>query len=159
MNKRRTDPAAASTANHPCLASEKALPVAWRKHHARLLQLRERVIRDAMDLSAEMAEPAAFSSCAAEPKTDSFDRDLAFILLSFEENALGEIEAALERIEDGRYGTCELTGEPIPKPRLDAIPWARYTARAQVEVERTSETPRARLNALGSMRPGMPDSK
>src|SRR5690349_283196 len=124
MKSKRIDPVPASASNHSGLAApEKAPPGAWRKHHVRLLQLRERVIRDTMDLSTEESKPAVvFSPHCAEPQTDSFDRDLAFILLSFEENALGEIDAALQRIHDGRYGTCELTGEPIPKQRLDAIP-------------------------------------
>jgi RNA polymerase-binding transcription factor DksA len=159
MKSKRTDPAPASAPNHPGLAApEKAPPGAWRKHHVRLLQLRERVIRDTMEFSTEAA-PIVFSPHCAEPQTDSFDRDLAFILLSFEEDALGEIDAALKRIRDGRYGRCELTGEPIPKQRLDAIPWARYTARAQVEVERATETRRARPEAVGSTRPGAQDLK
>jgi len=38
-----------------------------------------------------------------------------------------EIEEALKRIEKNTYGVCELTGKPIPKTRLEAIPWARFT--------------------------------
>ena len=52
-------------------------------------------------------------------------------LVSFEQEKLYEIEAALKRIDDGSYGICELTGQPIPKTRLDAIPWARFSEAAE----------------------------
>lgn len=49
-----------------------------------------------------------------------------------------EIVAALERIERGTYGICERTDRPIPKNRLEAIPWTRYTIDAAREVEQQS---------------------
>ena len=58
----------------------------------------------------------------ADAATDSFDRDLVLGLVSFEQEGLYEIDAALKRIEDGTYGICELTGKPIPWERLAAIP-------------------------------------
>jgi DnaK suppressor protein len=47
---------------------------------------------------------------------------------------LREIEEALKRIEDGTYGVCMESGEPISLKRLDAIPWARYCMRVQEEL-------------------------
>ena len=38
---------------------------------------------------------------------------------------VGEIDHALAKLEDGTYGICEISGQPIPKERLKAIPWAR----------------------------------
>jgi RNA polymerase-binding transcription factor DksA len=43
---------------------------------------------------------------------------------------------ALERIKEGTYGMCEGTGEPIPKPRLEACPWARYCVRYAEMIEK-----------------------
>jgi len=43
-----------------------------------------------------------------------------------ERKLIVEIDDALDRIENGTYGICEGTGQPIPKERLEAIPWARY---------------------------------
>jgi DnaK suppressor protein len=37
---------------------------------------------------------------------------------------LGLVDAALRRLEEGRYGRCAVDGEPIPEARLEAIPWA-----------------------------------
>ncbi|NQV34527.1 MAG: TraR/DksA C4-type zinc finger protein [Phycisphaeraceae bacterium] len=48
------------------------------------------------------------------------------------------IDDALERIEEGTYGLCEKTGDPISRARLEAMPWARYTKRHQAQIEATS---------------------
>ena len=56
--------------------------------------------------------------------TSTFDRELDYTLEENVERALGEIDAALKRIEDGTYGICVDRGEQIPVERLEAIPWA-----------------------------------
>ena len=53
-----------------------------------------------------------------------------------EHGLLVEIEHALGRIDAGTYGVSEVTGEPIEYARLAAVPWARFTAREQEELER-----------------------
>jgi DnaK suppressor protein len=53
-----------------------------------------------------------------------------------ERQQLREIDAALQRIEDGSYGVCEATGEPIPFKRLEAVPTARFTVQARESLER-----------------------
>jgi DnaK suppressor protein len=53
-----------------------------------------------------------------------------------ERGLLAEIELALGRIDAGTYGVSELTGEPIEYARLAAVPWARFSAREQEELER-----------------------
>jgi RNA polymerase-binding transcription factor DksA len=47
--------------------------------------------------------------------------------LSKDQDALYEVEEALKRIENGSYGVCEMSNEPIPPSRLEAIPFARFT--------------------------------
>jgi RNA polymerase-binding protein DksA len=56
--------------------------------------------------------------------TSTFDRELDYTLEENVERALGEIDAALQRIENGTYGTCVNCGEPIAQERLEALPWA-----------------------------------
>ena len=51
---------------------------------------------------------------------------LAFATLEQGQKTLAEVEAALKRVDHGTYGVCESCGEPIPEPRLRALPWARY---------------------------------
>ncbi|HSC51885.1 MAG TPA: TraR/DksA C4-type zinc finger protein [Gaiellaceae bacterium] len=55
--------------------------------------------------------------------TSTFDRELDYTLEENVERALGEIDAALQRIENGTYGICVNRGEQIPVERLEAIPW------------------------------------
>jgi RNA polymerase-binding protein DksA len=55
--------------------------------------------------------------------TSTFDRELDYTLEENVERALAAIDAALQRIEDGTYGTCETCGEPIGAERLEALPW------------------------------------
>jgi RNA polymerase-binding protein DksA len=55
--------------------------------------------------------------------TSMYDRELDYTLEENVERVLGEIDAALQRIDDGTYGVCENGGEQIPPERLEAIPW------------------------------------
>lgn len=81
----------------------------------------------------------------ADAGTDTFDRDFALGMLSSEQDALYEIDEALNRIRDGTYGKCELTGKPIEPARLDAIPWTRFSAAAEKQLEREGALKRVRL--------------
>ncbi|HKI68584.1 MAG TPA: TraR/DksA C4-type zinc finger protein, partial [Verrucomicrobiae bacterium] len=72
-------------------------------------------------------------------------------LLSSDQDAIYEIEEALKRIERNTYGICELTGKQIPKARLEAIPWTRFTVQAQAQLERDGALRSRRLGSLGSI--------
>jgi RNA polymerase-binding transcription factor DksA len=87
----------------------------------------------------------------ADSGTDNFDRDFALSLLSSDQDAIYEIEEALKRIEKNTYGVCELTAKPIPRTRLEAIPWTRFTVQAQAQLERDGALRQRRLGALGSV--------
>lgn len=76
----------------------------------------------------------------ADIGTDTFDQDFMLGLAANERGLLKEIDDALERIEKGEYGICALTGEPIPKARLHAKPWAKYTVEAARMIERGLNT-------------------
>jgi DnaK suppressor protein len=71
----------------------------------------------------------------ADIGTDTFDQDFMLGLAAAERDQLREIDAALQRIEERTYGVCQLTGEQIPKSRLDAKPWAKYTIEAARKME------------------------
>src|SRR5437667_2735740 len=124
----------------------------WAKYYAMLLDLRERLRNQMNGLAKESAEEmASYSLHMADSGTDNFDRDFALSLLSADQDAVYEIEEALKRIEKGTYGICELTGKQIPKSRLDAIPWTRFTVEAQAQLEREGALRQRRLGALGSV--------
>ncbi len=60
----------------------------------------------------------------ADNATETFMRELDDGLEENAEHLLGEIDAALGRLEDGTYGTCTVCGKKIPEERLQAVPWA-----------------------------------
>lgn len=124
----------------------------WAKYYNHLLELRERLLNQMSGLAKESAEEmASYSLHMADSGTDNFDRDFALSLLSSDQDAIYEIEEALKRIERNTYGVCELTGKSIPKARLDAIPWTRFTVEAQAQLEREGALRQRRLGALGSV--------
>jgi DnaK suppressor protein len=110
-----------------------------------LLTLRERITQEITFLSGDNLNRSAreasgdlssYSIHMADQGTDNFDREFALNLMSSEQDILYEIDGALRRIEDGTYGICEMTGEPIERERLKAIPYARHCIKAQQELER-----------------------
>ncbi len=62
----------------------------------------------------------------ADIGSDNFEQEFALGLMDSERKVIHEIDDALQRIEDGSYGICENTDQPIPKARLKAQPWAKY---------------------------------
>ena len=124
----------------------------WRKFFKVLMQLRERLLSQMDGLAKESAEEMdSYSLHMADAGTDNFDRDFALSLLSSDQDAIYEIDEAIKRIQKGSYGTCELTGKHIPKARLEAIPWTRFTVEAQAQLEREGALKQRRLGRLGSV--------
>jgi len=66
---------------------------------------------------------------------NAYSRELNFSISDAERTLLLQVEEALERIEKGTYGACAHCGSPIPRPRLDAIPWARLCIDCQELLE------------------------
>jgi RNA polymerase-binding transcription factor DksA len=124
----------------------------WSKYYHNLLELRDQLLKQMSGLAKESAqELAGYSLHMADSGTDNFDRDFALSLLSSDQDAIYEIEEALKRIEKNSYGICELTGKPIPKARLEAIPWTRFTVQAQAQLEREGALRQRRLGPLGTV--------
>ena len=147
---------AASILGHPVVKVKKngevKIKAEWAKFYERLLELREQLMRQMNGLAKESAqEMAGYSLHMADSGTDNFDRDFALSLLSSDQDAIYEIEEALKRIEKNTYGICELTGKAIPKSRLEAIPWTRFTVQAQAQLEREGALRQRRLGALGTV--------
>jgi DnaK suppressor protein len=97
--------------------------------------------RDALDRRRSAHADAALPSeghLADEMDLASRDQDMGFALLLADKDInLGtEIEAALKRMDDGSYGVCEGTDEPIGFRRLEARPWTRFSVGYQEQLER-----------------------
>jgi DnaK suppressor protein len=128
----------------------------WQKYYQNLLDLHERLRNQMSGLAKEsQAEMENYSLHMGDSGTDNFDRDFALSLLSSDQDAIYEIEEALKRIEKNTYGVCELTNKQIPRARLDAIPWARFTVESQAQLEKEGALrQRNRLGSLGSVESG-----
>jgi DnaK suppressor protein len=117
----------------------------------KLLQLRDAMVdsmagvaQDTLRARAEGSEASAFGMHQADAGSDAYDRDFALSLLSQEQDALYEIDEALKRIDLGTYGICEMSGKAIPRRRLEAIPFARFTVECQSQLEKQSKASRIR---------------
>lgn len=121
------------------------------KQHTRLLQLKDELLdamngvaRDTLRTRAEGSDASAFGMHTGDAGSDAYDRDFALSLLSQERDSLFEIDAALKKFQDGTYGLCEISGKQIPRERLEARPFARYTVECQAELEKTNRLQRVR---------------
>ncbi len=109
-----------------------------------LLEERERVVAAIENLhdenpgtmTDESGEDAAVDNHPADVATVTFDRELDDTLEENSAHVLSDIDAALKRIEDGTYGTCQSCGRQIPEERLEARPWATLCIDCQRERER-----------------------
>ncbi|MGC9451903.1 MAG: TraR/DksA family transcriptional regulator [Oceanipulchritudo sp.] len=129
-----------------------SVPRKFQKFHKLLLQLRDHV-REELNLHSNdtlkrsQKEDAGDLSISVDAGTDNFDRDFALSLLSSEQESLKEIEAAIQRIYDGTYGVCEVTGEKISSERLEAVPFTRFSLEGQRQFEMNS---RKRVSRAGA---------
>ena len=75
-------------------------------------------------LAEDAGEETAYDNHLADTATETYDRELDYTLEENSEHVLADIDAALNRIEEGTYGICTNCGEPIAVERLEALPWA-----------------------------------
>lgn len=78
---------------------------------------------------------SAVPSHIADIGSDTFELDNTLLLMSNEGETLEQVELALERIEEGVYGACLECGKPIPKLRLNAIPYTPYCVKCASQIE------------------------
>jgi len=110
-----------------------------------LLNLRDRIVDEISFLAGEnlnhsqreaSGDLSNYGMHMADQGTDNFDREFALSLVSNEQEVLYEIDDALHRVDNGTYGVCELTGQPIEVERLKVLPYARYSREAQEQMEK-----------------------
>lgn len=114
------------------------------RYRRQLVALQSRLRGETQSL-AERALDAAVGNRMpthmAERGTDEATRECDLTLSQQEEGTLERIEAALERIEEGVFGICLGTGKPIPKARLDAIPYSEFCVEYAEQLERDGGLP------------------
>ena len=71
----------------------------------------------------------------ADKAASSYTKEFLYSLSNTGRSILEEVEAALDRMNEGEYGTCMDCGQKISKKRLDAVPWARYCVPCKERIE------------------------
>jgi DnaK suppressor protein len=71
----------------------------------------------------------------ADVGSETYSQELGATLLENEVFVRDEVSAALQRLDDGTYGTCERCSKPIPSARLNALPYARHCVKCAAEVQ------------------------
>ena len=102
----------------------------------KLLAWKEEIIRQTRETLAGLHEESTQHADLADRATSETDRALELRARDRQRKLVAKIDAALARIEDGSYGFCEETGEPIGLKRLDARPIATLSVEAQERHER-----------------------
>ncbi len=110
--------------------------VARMKH--KLQQMKAEIIRNLIHEDEDFREMAASldQKDVVDVASTDIDKKLLSALGAQEVKRLRLIDSALVRVENGKYGYCLKTGKPIPRERLEAIPYALYTIEYQNELER-----------------------
>ena len=112
----------------------------------RLLSLRARLrgdVNQMADATLKKSRSEANGDLSSMPihmadmGSDNFEQEFTLSLMESEEDTLEQIEASLERIEDGTYGQCDECGVKIPKTRLNAIPYATLCVKCASQQEQS----------------------
>lgn len=109
------------------------------KFKQRLEALRAQLTHSLKGSTAEVKTPdeaTGYSQHQADQGTDDFDRTISLEVTSKEYAILRQIDRALEKVSENTYGICDITGEDIPVPRLEAVPYATMTVKAQEKFEK-----------------------
>lgn len=102
----------------------------------KLMAWKEDILRQNMETLRGLHDDSSQQADPADRATAETDRALELRARDRQRKLMGKIDAALARIEDGSYGYCEETGEPISLKRLDARPIATLSIEAQERRER-----------------------
>ena len=118
--------------------NERQIEYFRRKLHA----WKAEILKESLDTIEGMKDGTRNIPDIADRASEETDRALELRTRDRQRKLVAKIDAALRRIEDGEYGYCEITGEPISLKRLDARPIATMTLEAQERHERREKVHR-----------------
>ena len=110
-----------------------------KKFREKLEQLKGEISGNVKHVSLDMKideGTQSFSQHPSDKGTDDFNQKISMEVSEKNQNILKRIDRALEKIDEGTYGICDMTKKPIPKKRLEAVPYANYTIEAQEMLEK-----------------------
>ncbi|MFO8098560.1 MAG: TraR/DksA C4-type zinc finger protein [Salinibacter sp.] len=108
-------------------------------HFKELLLQRRKEAKEEVDRMRKQVEQAkeqskdntAYGLHMADAGTDAMEREKLHLMIARQQKYIGYLERALERIENRTYGICRVTGEPISKERLEAVPHTEISIEAK----------------------------
>lgn len=106
-----------------------------------LLEKRAELLGDMRSMEHEALRSTSGSNLSnlpvhmADMGTDNYEQEFTLGLVEKDRLLLREINAALQKIQDGSYGICEGTGKPINTARLEVRPWTRYSIEYARKIE------------------------
>lgn len=102
----------------------------------KLIEWKAQLLSDSKDTVTDMQEGTRNIPDVSDRASEETDRALELRTRDRQRKLVSKIDSALRRIEDGSYGYCDVTGEPISLKRLDARPIATMSLEAQERHER-----------------------
>ena len=108
----------------------------------KLLGWREDILKEAKETLLHLQEENQNHPDIADRASSETDRAIELRARDRQRKLISKIDAALRRIDEGEYGYCEVTGEPISLARLEARPIATMTVEAQERHERQEKVSR-----------------
>lgn len=109
---------------------------------AKLLAWKEEILRESKETIAHLQDENHVLPDLADRASSETDRSLELRTRDRQRKLIAKIDAALRRIDEGEYGYCAVTGEPISLARLQARPIATMTLEAQERHERNERISR-----------------
>ncbi|HSX11014.1 MAG TPA: TraR/DksA family transcriptional regulator [Chlamydiales bacterium] len=105
----------------------------------RLEEMRSQLMKTVKGTKEAVTQPdeaKGYSQHSADEGTDDFVKNISLEVTNKEFGVIRQIDRALEKIEEETYGVCDITGEEIPLKRLEAVPYATMTVKAQERFEK-----------------------
>jgi RNA polymerase-binding protein DksA len=93
----------------------------------------ERMRNQIEDSKEQAGDNTAYSFHMADAGTDAMEREKLHLMIARQQKYIGYLDRALERIKNGTYGICKVTGKPIAKERLEAVPHTEISIKAKKE--------------------------
>ena len=140
----RFNPAMVSleTGYRPCSSEEFMNPLQLAYFRKKLLDWKDAIVQESRDTMAQLKSGPIREADVTDRASSETDWGIELRTRDRQRKLISKIDAALRRIDQGEYGFCEVTGEPISLARLEARPVATMTVEAQERHERQERVSR-----------------
>jgi len=106
------------------------------KREEALNEIRRLRLQLSNESDEKMDSDSAYSFHMADAASDSMDREQLYLMIDRQQKLVGYLDRALERIKNKTYGICRVTGKPIAKERLEAIPHTEISVEGKLKERR-----------------------